>query len=364
MSQHKYWLGFSLIPEIGPRRLQRLRESFDDLGEAWHAPETKLRSTGLEPRIVSNLIQQRAKIDLTTEMSRISKVGARLITLDDSSYPPFLRETSSPPIVLYVKGDFPDPLNRTLAVVGTRKATQYGKDIAFQFSRDLAYHNVVIVSGLAQGIDIEAHKGALDGGGYTIAVLGCGIDRVYPYENQKYASAIIKQGALISEFPIGSRPDRHHFPRRNRIISGMSLGVLIVEAPINSGALITAEIATEQGRDVFAIPGNIFQATSHGPNRLIQDGAKAITNVEDILEELNIVYEGVERRQQTESIAPTTEVESSILRHMTVDPIHIDDLVRLSGLPVALVSSTLTILELKGLVRAFSQMQYGLVNKI
>jgi DNA processing protein len=262
---------------------------------------------------------------------------------------------------LYVRGALSPADDLALAMVGTRKATSYGRDATYDLAKQLARQGITIVSGLAHGIDAAAHKGALDGGGRTIAVFGCGIDVLYPRENRDLALKICDNGALISEFPIGTAPAAGNFPRRNRIISGLSLGILVVEAPEGSGALISADLAAEQGREVFAVPGNIYSPMSRGTNRLIQEGAKLVMHVGDVLDELNIAYTNVQTRLSAEQIAPGNEVEASILKHLSADPLHIDEIVRLSQLPIATVSSTLTILELKGLARMVGHMQYSLI---
>src|SRR5690606_4525989 len=224
----------------------------------------------------------------------------------------------------------------------------------------LVAQGFTVVSGLAHGIDAVAHQTALDSGGRTIAVLGTGIDVIYPADHRALAGRIVESGALVSEFPLGTRPDRRNFPRRNRLISGMSLGVLIAEAPEKSGALITANIAADQGREVFAVPGSIFSPASAGTNRLIQEGAKLVSSVSDVLEELQIAYQAVETRVTTERIAPADGNEALIIQCIGVDPVHIDDVVRRSGLPAATVSGALTLLELKGLVRNVGPMMYAL----
>ncbi|HEX2905619.1 MAG TPA: DNA-processing protein DprA [Phototrophicaceae bacterium] len=362
MSDCQYWLGFSLVPEIGPKRLSHLLTAFGNLAAAWTATETQLHQSGLEKQPLTNLLQVRQQLDLDAEMAKVEKAGARLVTLVDDEYPAPLKTLPDAPAVLYVRGRLTPDDERALSVVGTRRATSYGRDAAYSFAKQLAAQDITIISGLAHGIDSAAHRGALDGGGRTLAVLGCGIDRIYPADNQKLATDILRHGAIISEFPIGTPPEAHNFPRRNRIISGLSLGVLVVEAPEKSGALITTTMAAEQGREVFAIPGNIFNPMSSGTNRLIQDGAKLVMTVEDILEELNIVHTAVQTSKVTERIIPANDIESRLLEHLGADPIHVDDLTRLSGLPVATVSSTLTILELKGLARTVGQMQYCLVR--
>jgi DNA processing protein len=361
VSDRKYWLGFSLVPEIGAKRLSLLLNWFGDLARAWTATEAQLVQSGLEKQPIANLLRVRQQLDLLAEVAKVERAGAWLLTLDDERYPPLLAELPGAPPVLYVRGALSVADERAICIVGTRKATTYGRDAAHHFAKMLAAQGVTVVSGLAHGIDTAAHQGALDGGGRTIAVLGCGIDKIYPSDNHKLAQTITHQGAIITEFPVGTPPEARNFPRRNRVMSGLSLGVLVVEAPEKSGALITATIAAEQGREVFAVPGNIFNPMSKVPHHLIQDGAKLVADVSDILNELKIAHDNVQTRTMTERIVPANQQEAALLGFLTLDPIHIDDLVRLCGLSVAVVSSTLTILELKGLVRSVGYMQYCLV---
>jgi DNA processing protein len=358
VESRKYWLGFSLVPEIGPKRLNLLLKTFGDLRSAWQAPESALRDAGLEQQPLANLLRTRARLDLDREYAKLEAAGASLITLEDESYPPLLKSLLDAPSVLYVRGTLLPEDNLAVGIVGTRRATAYGRDAAAFFSRQLVQNGVTIVSGLAYGIDAAAHHAAIDAGGRTLAVLGCGVDQIYPRDHGDLMAQIAQHGALISEFPLGTRPDPSHFPRRNRIISGLSLGILVVEAPEKSGALITAAIALEQGREVFAVPGNIFSPASAGTNRLIQDGAKPIMSVDDILGEINVTYRNVEVRTAAREIAPPDETEAALLKMLGADPMHIDDLTRLTGLPIALVTSTLTLLELKGVVNMVGHMQY------
>lgn len=362
MNDRKYWLGFSLVPEIGPRRLTHLINVFGDAAAAWNASELQLRRSGLERRPVENLLQTRARLDLDAEMAKVARVGARLVTLADEEYPALLRQIAEAPAVMYVRGTLEPADAQALSIVGTRKATAYGREAAHELARQLARDGITVVSGLAHGIDTAAHTGALAGGGRTLAVLGCGIDRVYPADNHALAEAITRQGALLSEFPIGTPPDGRNFPRRNRVISGLALGVLVVEAPENSGALITAAVAADQGREVFAVPGNIFNPSGRGSNRLIQDGAKLVMGVDDILLELNLALRNVQTQAATERIAPASMTEARLLENLSADPVHVDDLARLCDLPIATVTSTLVILELKGLARMVGPMQYSLIR--
>jgi DNA processing protein len=356
------WLGFSLVPEIGPRRISFLRESFGSLVEAWRASESVLHQTKLGDAALKNFLRLRQKLDLEHELERVQKAGAHLLTPDDDTYPALLKPLPDAPPVLYVKGNLTVEDSTAVSVIGTRKASNYGLSIAQDLSKQLAAQRVTIISGLAQGIDAAAHRGALAAGGRTIAVLGCGIDRIYPQEHAPLAHDITQRGALVSEFPLGVPPEGRNFPRRNRIISGMALGVLIVEAPLKSGAIITAIIAAEQGRDVFAVPGNIFNPSSAGTNRLIQDGAKLVMHVDDILNELQIAKTRAESHIQLASALakPENDLEKQVMQQLGVDPIHVDEIARACGLPIAVINSALTMLELKGLAQNVGHMQYCL----
>ena len=363
LDDQKYWLAFSLVPLIGTKRILRLKNHFGDLATAWKAPEQALIGAQLGEQAIDNIVARRREIDPERELARVQATQAHLLTLDDPEYPRILKEVDSPPALLYVRGKLDPKDDLALSVVGTRKATKYGRDVAYSLSRELAQQTITIISGMALGVDSAAHNGALDAGGRTIAIFGCGIDLIYPRENRDLAQRIINNGAIISEFPIGTQPVATNFPRRNRILSGLALGVLVVEAPENSGALITASFAADQGREVFAVPSNIFNRMGRGANRLIQDGAKLVTDVNDILDELNIVHENVQTRVRTETVVPSNSAEMQLLEHLNADPIHIDDLARLCDLPIAQVTSTLTILELKGVAQMVGHMQYSRVYR-
>lgn len=362
MEDRKYWLGFSLIPDIGPKRILHLLNEFGSLDAAWHADREKLRRARLSEAHITRIVDKRATIDLDREMKRVAKVDAFLLTLLDEDYPHLLRDIEDAPAVLYARGSVLPVDERAVCIVGTRKSTVYGHDAAYMLAKDLAASGVTIISGLALGIDSAAHRGALDAGGRTIAVMGNGISDVYPPENLELAREIVGQGCVLTEFPIGAQPLGKNFPRRNRVMSGLALGVLVIEAGDHSGALITTNYALEQGRDVFAVPSNIFNQAGRGTNRLIQDGAKLVMSAQDVLDEIDMAHMQVEAKTKTEAVAPANDTEAALLDLMSHDPIHIDDLVRLSGLPVATVSSTLTILELKGLARTVGSMQYSLTS--
>jgi len=361
VAEVKYWVGFNIVRGIGPMRFRALLDHFGDLETAWHADAHELKGAGLDQRAIENLMATRSKISLDEEMEKIERQGVKVLTWNDPAYPSRLLNIYNPPPVLYVKGKILDEDQWAVAVVGTRAATVYGKEATRRIAGDLARNKVTIISGLARGIDSEAHRAALDAGGRTIAVLGSGLDIIYPAESRGLAQAIIEQGALVSEYAMGTHPEASNFPPRNRIISGLSLGVVIVEAGERSGALITADYALEQGREVFAVPGNIFRKKSIGTNRLIQQGAKPVLSVEDILEELNLTM--VSQQAEVRAMVPENETEATLLKYITAEPIHVDELGRKSGLPIAQVSSTLALMELKGMVRQVGGMNYVLARE-
>ncbi|MBL8998951.1 MAG: DNA-protecting protein DprA, partial [Gemmatimonadetes bacterium] len=264
-----------MVTGIGPTRLRRLLAYFGgDVERAWRAPTAGLAAAGLEPRLIDRLVAARAELDLSAVLRQVADCGARLVTWDDPDYPPALLKIDWPPPVLFVRGDLSADDERAVAIVGTRRPSLYGRDVAARFARELAGRGLTVVSGLARGIDAVAHRAALEAGGRTLAVLGCGIDSIYPAEHRDLAGAITASGAVLSDYAPTVPPDAANFPPRNRIISGLSLGVIVVEAAEESGALITTRFANDQGREVFAVPGQIFTKGSRGPHRLIQQGAK------------------------------------------------------------------------------------------
>ncbi|MBC8264226.1 MAG: DNA-protecting protein DprA [Anaerolineales bacterium] len=342
-------------------KFRALLNHFGDLEEAWRADARELKEAGLDQRALSNFMTMRSTISLDGEMEKIERQGAKVLTWDDPAYPPRLLNIYNPPPVIYVKGDILEEDQWAVAVVGTRVATVYGKEVARQIAGGLARNGLTIVSGLARGIDSEAHRAALDAGGRTIAVLGSGVDVIYPAESRKLAQAVINRGALVSEYAMGVQPEASNFPPRNRIISGLSLGVVVVEAGERSGALITADFALEHGREVFAVPGNIFRKKSMGTNKLIQQGAKPVLSVEDILEELNLTM--VSQQAEVRAVVPENETEAALLEYITADPVHVDEIGQKSGLPISQVSSTLALMELKGMVRQVGGMNYILARE-
>jgi DNA processing protein len=357
----KHWVGFNIVPSIGPAKVRALLDHFGDLELAWHAERGALEQAGMDRRAIDNLVKLRTQLDLDAEMEKLTRHHVTTLTWDDDAYPSLLKQIYAPPPVLYVQGALSPDDEWAVGLVGTRRATTYGKQVARMLGGDLAHSGVTVVSGLARGIDGIAHQAALDAGGRTIAVTACGLDTVYPPEHRKLAQAIAERGALLSDYPLGTRPEARNFPPRNRIISGLSLGVVVIEAGRKSGALITAEFAEEQGREVFAVPGNIVSRNSIGCNHLIRDGARMVLSIQDILEELNLTM--VERQAEARAFLPADPTEAQLLNLVSDNPIHVDEICRQSQLPVHEVSSTLAMMELKGMVRQVGGMQYTLARE-
>lgn len=349
MEETPYWLGFRLVPGIGATRLARLIEHFGSLAVAWQASSAELRASGLNQRAAESVLNTRGRISLDGEMERVRRAGVEIVTLADDAYPRLLREISSPPPVLYVRGSLGEEDAPTVGVVGTRRATSYGREMTRRLCAGLAQAGVTIVSGLARGIDGVAHTTALESGARTIAVLGCGLDTIYPPEHRGLAERITAQGALVSEFPLGTRPDAGNFPIRNRLISGLSLGVIVVEAPRKSGALITSNFAAEQGRTVYAVPGSALASTSEGPLQLLRDGAVLATEPEDILADLNLGTRQAE--MEIRRALPATGEERDVLGLLNAEPRHVDELALELGMHISRLSALLLQMQLKGFIR-------------
>ncbi|MDF1513841.1 MAG: DNA-processing protein DprA [Anaerolineae bacterium] len=358
MDNLKYWLGFNLVRGIGPVRLRRLLDFFGDIEAAWKASPQNLRQLKLSQRVINNLVSVRSSFDVEYDniRQRLEKYDVQVLTWDAVEYPVLLRQISDPPPVLFVRGTLLTTDEWAVAVVGSRKATVYGREVTRRLAADLAQNSITVVSGLARGIDGIAHKAALEAAGRTIAVLGCGVDVVYPQEHRTLSEHIIANGALISDYPMGTRPEGPNFPPRNRIISGLSLGTVVVEAGLRSGALITSDFALDQGRDVFAVPGSILSPSSAGCNRLLRDGAAIVTEARDILETLQLGQ--IVEKKQAREILPENAVEAALWAQLSAEPSHLDDLARQTQLPVEQVSSTLVMMELKGMTRQVGSLQY------
>ncbi|MCP4423752.1 MAG: DNA-protecting protein DprA [Chloroflexi bacterium] len=362
MSELKYWLGFNLVKGIGPAKVQALIGYFGSLDIAWRATEFELRKIGFDRRAIKSFIAARAELDLDERLAQAQAVGIKLATWDTPDYPAYLREIPSPPPLFYMHGALKEADRWAVAVVGTRRLTSYGRQATRDLVTGLVRSGVTVVSGLARGIDAVAHQTALDAGGRTIAVLGSGLDCIYPAENRRLVERILDgQGAVLSEYGLGVQPEAKNFPPRNRIISGLSLGVVVVEAGERSGALITAKFALEQDREVFAVPGNVNSPVSRGPNRLIQRGAKLVVNVDDVLEELNLTM--VAEKTAVQLALPESAEEAALMAHLTAQPIHVDELSRAAGMASSLVSSTLTLMELKGIVQQVGGMNYARIRE-
>ena len=354
----------NLIPEIGSTRLRRLLDAFGTLDRMWTASVQELQqAAGVGPSLAQRIADgRRDEAALRRELALVQRHGATLVTLEDAEYPARLRTIADPPVALYVHGTL-EPADATaVAIVGSRLASPYGLQSAERLAYDLALRGVTVVSGLARGIDGAAHRGALRASGRTLAVLGGGLARLYPEEHARLASEVAARGALISEYPMDTPPLSYYFPRRNRIISGLSLGVVIVEAAQRSGALITADCALEQGREVFAVPGPMTAATSQGTHHLLKQGARLVTSVDDIVEELRLTASpdpaAVPARAATASAHLSERQEAVLASLHDEQPRYIDTVAAQRGLAVADVSSLLLELELKRLVQQLPGKQF------
>ncbi len=359
MSDLKYRLGFNIVKGIGPAKMKALQGYFGDFERAWHATELELNKIGVDRRTIRSFLETRQTLDLDAAMAKVDAANITLITWDDPAYPTYIRNIPGSPPLLYVAGNITEADRWAVAIVGTRRLTSYGRQIARDLTIGLVNNGVTIISGLARGIDAVAHKTAVEMGGRTIAVLGSGVDSIYPAEHRGLAKQIANgHGAVISEYGMGVRPEAKNFPPRNRVISGLSLGTIVIEAGIRSGALITSKFAMEQGREVFAVPGSINSPVSKGPNKLIQQGAKLVTCVEDVLEELNISM--VVEKTAVQLALPSSKEEAALLPLLSHEPTHVDELSRKSGMAANKVSGTLTLMELKGMVKQMGRMNYAL----
>jgi DNA processing protein len=364
------WVELNMTPGIGPRAAAKLLERFGDAEAVYAATRAELEQIRLVPEAIDSIIARSLQGPATMEIAAVKALGGDILLLDDGVYPSSLREIYDPPIVLYVKGAWAECLDRPcIGVVGSRKCSTYGQNAALMLSRDLAQRGVTIVSGFARGIDAAAHKGALEAGGRTVAVLGTGIDQVYPRDHRKLAIEILDSGgALVTQFPLGTPPVSENFPYRNRIISGLSLGVLVVEAAENSGSLITARLAMEQNREVFAVPGNITSRNSFGTNYLVKGaGAKLVQQWQDVATELppqiaaSLLPPPFSDRPRESSLADRlsfvpeglSKTETSVFKLLSHDtPVHIDSLVDNSRLRMPDLTAALLSLEMRELIRA------------
>lgn len=362
----KAYVGFSAFPGIGPMRLKLLVTYFGTARAAWEAPVKELTRIKLPEKLVNAFDRFRKTTDLAQYCQRLKEKGVSVLPITDPRYPPRLKEIVDAPFLLYVKGKKTDQsidLTRTIAVVGTRKITRYGVDVTQRLVTELVACGFTIVSGLAYGVDAVAHQSAIDAGGKTIAVLGCGVDIIATPSNARlYHDIESGHGAIISEIPLGEHATRGTFPARNRIISGLSLGVVVTEGADDSGALITASYAAEQGREVFAVPGPITSPYSRGPSKLLKNGAKLVESVDDILEELGMSKFMAQGTRRLTFHVPLNKNEAAIASLLTNNgPMHIDALVQETGLTIQDVGATLTVLVIRGVLKDIGEGVYGLI---
>ncbi len=366
MDQRKYWVGLSKIEGLGPVFISKLLKKYKNAKKIWQAePQDIKKVEGIGPKRVKKIISTRNKLDLDLEMKKLKEKNIKIVTLEDESYPELLKNIYDPPPVLYYKGSG-DFSGSFVAIVGARRSSLYGKEVAMKLGSKLAARGITVVSGMARGIDSAGHKGALKVKGKTIAVLGSGIDYIYPPENSKLYNEIQNDGMIVSEFPPGVKPIPANFPRRNRIISGLSQGVIVVEAAYKSGSLITADLALEQGREVFAVPGNIDRTQSKGCNNLIKKGAVMVSSYKDVIEELFIYNNYLEDNKQQNVYPELDKVEEIILNLFKENnKLNFDQLYEITGIEKNKLSSSLLKMELKGLIELNSAKKYvfkGLQN--
>lgn len=341
---------------IGNGNIIKIMEYFDDLREIWTLKESMFRKIQIiKPQLINKIINNRNNNYLGDLKNKLNSLNIDIITVLDENYPEKLKYIYDKPIVLYTKGNYNVEDNLAIGIVGSRKATAYGKWACEKFTKELVNLGVTIVSGLAMGIDSVAHKAAIEAGGRTIGVLGNGIDVIYPKNNYKLYNEVAKNGAVITEFPIGTQPFNYNFPQRNRIISGLSLGIIVIEAKEKSGSLITAHLALDQGKEVFALPGNINSIYSGGTNRLIKDGARPLLDIDDIIEEIYELQINLDKKKR-ESIdyLSLSDTETNIIKIVEEGPVHCDTIAIKTGMDISSVMSILTILELKGLIKELS----------
>ena len=382
MGEKDFWIGFSVFPGIGPVTFQSLLERFGNAKNAWFAPEKDLEKI-LKEKKTKDFLTFREQFDFGVYKKRLEKAEVSIVTLRDEIYPKGLKEIKNPPFVLYVRGDsvilgneakyktVPGEVTpesdsgqarMTIAIVGTRKITQYGRDVTELFTSAISNTGCSIVSGLAMGVDAVAHQTTIDNGGKTIAVLGCGVDCVYPRENQQLYDAIIESGGVIvSEVPIGMSPNRGTFPARNRIIAGLSQAVSVTEGTEDSGALITAEFGIEYGRKVFAVPGPITSSLSKGPYKLIEKGARLVTHPKDVLQELQINNYEL-RIEKKKKIIGESKEEQMLIDLLANEPFSFDEIVRSTNIHSSKIATLLSLMEIKGIIKTLSNGDFGIAN--
>lgn len=356
----EYWVAASAIPGVGTATFSYLLKHFKTLKKFWLAEESSINKLKIPQKTKESVLDFRKKVEPKVYLDKVYSLGIRCISLADRDYPANLKTIAGAPPVLYMKGQLLPQDDLAIAVVGSRNATFYGRQVTEKFIFDLVKNGLTIVSGLARGIDTTAHKTALEAGGRTIALLGCGLDMVYPPENKKLAEEIVKNGAVISEFPLGFPAVQSNFAARNRIISGMSLGVFVPEAAVDSGSMITAGYAAEQGREVFAVPGPITSKFSEGVNNLIKEGVHPVTSVDDILQVLDIERRSKHVAGDKQQVVKVKDPDQQkILELLNGETKHIDLIAREVKMPIEKVSATLSMMEISGFVKNFGSGIWG-----
>ncbi len=350
-----------MVKGIGAVRLRTLLDTFGDAQSAWQAAPEELQAAGLSKKIVENFTTLRANVSLDEVWERLQMQKIQVLTWDEADYPIRLRDINNPPPVLYLSGSIETGDEWAVAIVGTRRITPYGRQVAERIAVKLANSGITVVSGLALGVDTVAHQSSLEAGGRSLAVLGSGVDRIYPPQNRALAEKIIASGALISDYAPGTPPEASNFPPRNRIISGLSLATVVVEAGLKSGALITADFAVEQGREVFAVPGNVFAPQSRGSNRLIQNGAHPLLDPQEILDVLDLTR--VTEHREARVVLPSNATEAQLFEVLGHEPLHVDEVLAQTDLPIDQVTATLALMELKGMVRQVGGMRYTAIRE-
>jgi DNA processing protein len=361
MGDKKYWIGFNLIKGIGAVRLQGLITYFGDLESAWRADAASLAAAGLGSRVIERVLQAREQIQLDQVWANIERQGIKILTWEDDGYPARLKEIEQPPPVLFIRGDYLEDDVFAVALVGTRRVTPYGRQITEEIASFLAANGITVISGLARGVDAIAHQTALRAGGRSIAVLGSGVDKIYPPEHRALAEQMMERGAILSDYAVGTPPDASNFPPRNRIISGLPLAVVVIEAGETSGALITAEFAAEQGREIFSVPGSILAPQSRGTNKLIQNGAHPLLNTADLMQALDLNRVG--EHKSARKALPADETEARVLNLLGNEPLHVDEIRNQANLPIEKVTAALALMELKGMVRQVGGMNYVVIRE-
>ncbi|PIU42805.1 MAG: DNA-protecting protein DprA [Parcubacteria group bacterium CG_4_9_14_0_2_um_filter_35_11] len=344
-NQRKYLHALNIVLGASPERLMKILSTFPFSQDAFNISQIELEKLNFQKETIDAFLKRKERIEVEKEWQRLKKEDIRLVVKEDEEYPEVLREIAKPPILLYIKGKLL-PGEKYLACVGTRWPSDYGKMVTPEIVGDLAETDFTIASGMARGIDTLAHKTALSHEKRTVAVVGNGLDIIFPPENQKLAKEIEEEGAIISEFPLETPPLKYNFPLRNRIIAGMSLGTLVIEGSEKSGALITANLALEEGREVFAIPGPIYSRMSKGPNNLIKQGAQPVTQVSDILTVFNL--EAVTKEKE---IKGETKEENLIIEVLKKEPAQVENLIKETGLDISKINSSLILMEIKGKIK-------------